>query len=282
MKYGLIGPGAHGRRYLLPENGGDHISLVLRQAPTGIPGKVVTNDLDEFIDAVDAAIIATPPESHRDLAIQCLTARVPVLIEKPLALDYDSCMEIIEMGKDVGVPVMVAHTHLFHPHFEDIVLAGLDGDVPQTRVTSYAGGPGPIRSYSALMDWAPHDVAMAIACFKESPRRTWIRELSEGTYELTLQFPTGEATIVVSNRFPEKCRLFTAEHTWDDGVERYQYRGDEPTSRTPLGNMTSVFRAMVEDQLSDYRADPHFLESVYTALTTEPQPQAVRRECQHS
>lgn len=275
MKYGLIGPGRHGSRYLMPENGGDEISIVLRkQEGSLIIGKEVTTDLDYFIGNCDAAIIATPPDSHYDLALACLTSRMPILIEKPLALDYESCAQILDVGKRVGVPVMVAHTHLFHPRFEDIVLTGLDAECPVTKVTSVSGGPGPIRSYNALLDWGPHDVAMAIAAYKEMPISHEVRLLSEGTYSIQIEFPTGDADIVVSNRFPAKRRLFTLEHAYSQKVEHHLYKGDEPSAITPMANMIKVFQAAAEYQLEDYRSDPTFLMAVYNILMPEAEPKA--------
>src|SRR5688500_4072884 len=42
---------------------------------------------------VDAVYIATPPSSHRALALQVAAARKPCLVEKPMAMTHDECVE---------------------------------------------------------------------------------------------------------------------------------------------------------------------------------------------
>jgi 1,5-anhydro-D-fructose reductase (1,5-anhydro-D-mannitol-forming) len=44
---------------------------------------------------VDAVYIATPPDSHRDLALQVATAGKPCYVEKPMARTHAECLEMI-------------------------------------------------------------------------------------------------------------------------------------------------------------------------------------------
>lgn len=48
--------------------------------------------LDEI--EVDAVIISTPTNSHKDIAVECLKRKKHVLIEKPIALNYTEAKEI--------------------------------------------------------------------------------------------------------------------------------------------------------------------------------------------
>ena len=48
---------------------------------------------------VDGAVIATPNHTHRDLALRCLSASIPVLIEKPLATTVGAGLEIVEAAE---------------------------------------------------------------------------------------------------------------------------------------------------------------------------------------
>ena len=41
--------------------------------------------MDDVLDRVDAVLVATPPASHYDVAMQALRAGKHVLVEKPLA-----------------------------------------------------------------------------------------------------------------------------------------------------------------------------------------------------
>jgi predicted dehydrogenase len=56
---------------------------------------------------VDAVIVASPPETHADLAVQSLRAGVPVLVEAPLAPSLDDAAWIRGEERASGTPVMV-------------------------------------------------------------------------------------------------------------------------------------------------------------------------------
>ena len=62
---------------------------------------------------VDLAHICTPPGSHVPLAIQCLEAGVPVLLEKPPALSLAEVDELIAVSERTGVDVAVVFQHRF-------------------------------------------------------------------------------------------------------------------------------------------------------------------------
>ena len=44
---------------------------------------------------VDIVYIATPPASHRELTLRVLAAGKPVYVEKPMAMTYAECREMI-------------------------------------------------------------------------------------------------------------------------------------------------------------------------------------------
>lgn len=64
---------------------------------------------------VDAIYIATPPALHHDHALLCLGAGVPVLIEKPFALDAAQARAIAAAARDRGVFCMEAMWTRFMP-----------------------------------------------------------------------------------------------------------------------------------------------------------------------
>ena len=62
---------------------------------------------------LDLAHICTPPGSHVPLAVQCLEAGVPVLLEKPPALSLAEVDDLIEVSERTGVDVAVVFQHRF-------------------------------------------------------------------------------------------------------------------------------------------------------------------------
>lgn len=63
----------------------------------------------------DAAIIAAPPNVHREIVDALLTAGIPVLCEKPLAHTVADAEAMVETARSAGVPAFVAYCHRFNP-----------------------------------------------------------------------------------------------------------------------------------------------------------------------
>ena len=72
-------------------------------------------DACELIGRVDAVTIAVPTALHRTVALPFLQARVPVLVEKPMARSLDEADEMIAAAADAGVALAVGHTERFNP-----------------------------------------------------------------------------------------------------------------------------------------------------------------------
>ncbi|MDQ1210637.1 putative dehydrogenase [Acinetobacter baylyi] len=68
-------------------------------------------DLDTLLKEVqpDGMIIANPNRFHVSTAIQCMQAGVPSLLEKPLALNTEEALYLIEQQQHYQVPILVGH-----------------------------------------------------------------------------------------------------------------------------------------------------------------------------
>ena len=66
---------------------------------------------------IDAVYIATPPNTHKDYALMALKAGKAVYVEKPMALTYDECMEMVRASEEACKPIFVAHYRRGLPYF---------------------------------------------------------------------------------------------------------------------------------------------------------------------
>jgi len=66
---------------------------------------------------IDAIYIATPPNTHAYLTIEALKAGKPVYVEKPMALNFNECQQMIEASEKFQVPLFVAYYRRFFPYF---------------------------------------------------------------------------------------------------------------------------------------------------------------------
>lgn len=66
---------------------------------------------------VDIVYIATPPGSHKQYTIEALSAGKPVYVEKPMAMNYRECMEMIAAAREAGQKLFVAYYRRALPYF---------------------------------------------------------------------------------------------------------------------------------------------------------------------
>ncbi|MET0503849.1 MAG: Gfo/Idh/MocA family oxidoreductase, partial [Luteibacter sp.] len=83
---------------------------------------------------VDAVYVATPPSSHREIALMAIAAGKPVYVEKPMAIDHNECAAIVEAGRAAGVPVFVAYYRRMLPRFRRIARLLEEGAIGTPRL----------------------------------------------------------------------------------------------------------------------------------------------------
>ena len=89
---------------------------------------------------VDVVYIATPPSSHKQYAIMTAEAGKPVYVEKPMALNFRECQEMIETSRSASVPLLVAYYRRALPRFikiKELIESGAVGEVRFVSVTLY-------------------------------------------------------------------------------------------------------------------------------------------------
>ncbi len=104
---------------------------------------------------VDIVYVATPPASHRELAIRVMEAGKPVYVEKPMAMNYAECREMIAASERCGVPLYVAYYRRALPYFlkiKELIDQGRIG-TPQRVEVRYLRPAGPEDRDPAHLPW---------------------------------------------------------------------------------------------------------------------------------
>ena len=93
------------------------------------------DDAQALIDdpEVDAVYVATPPSSHKQYTLLAAAAGKPVYVEKPMALDYGECQEMITACQEAGVPLFVAYYRRALPRFVKVGELLADGAIGEVR-----------------------------------------------------------------------------------------------------------------------------------------------------
>ena len=82
--------------------------------------RVFSNVPDSLVEDFDGYTVATPAETHYDIARLIIENKRHVLVEKPLALTTKHAKELQKTARDNGVNLMVGHVLLFHPAIRKI------------------------------------------------------------------------------------------------------------------------------------------------------------------
>lgn len=127
MRVAVVGAGGIGRTYLQvlaasPE--ADLVGVADADAETrawvGRAYGVNTVASHEQLEGIDAAIVSTPPSTHREITTHLLGRNVAVLCEKPLAITVADAIAMAEAAARSGAPLTMASKFRYVP---DVVTA---------------------------------------------------------------------------------------------------------------------------------------------------------------
>lgn len=139
-KYGVVGTGYFGAelaRYM-SKNEGAEITLLYdpenAEAIAKELGAKVASSLDELVSSpeVDCVIVATPNYLHKEPVIKAAEHGKHVFCEKPIALSYEDCREMVDACKKNNVTFMAGHIMNFFNgvhHAKELINQGVIGDV---------------------------------------------------------------------------------------------------------------------------------------------------------
>ncbi|HYV07221.1 MAG TPA: Gfo/Idh/MocA family oxidoreductase [Blastocatellia bacterium] len=137
------------------------------------PDVEVVSSIEQVLadSQVTGVVIATPAETHYEIAKQALQAGRDVLVEKPLALTYEQGAHLVKLAEDNKRVLMVGHVLEYHPAIKrmlELVRAGELGKVQY--IYSNRLSLGKIRrEENILWSFAPHDVAVILRLMGSLP-----------------------------------------------------------------------------------------------------------------
>ncbi len=156
VRLGVVGCGAHSVLYQLPAFRRcpdlDLVAVVDREAAWARKVAAKFNvpnaysDHRALVGQVDAALVATPNSTHREITESLLEAGVHVLCEKPIATTTQDVRSMFEVAARRNTRLMAAHCLRFSPAFsmlKHVIDAGWLGEIESFEAAlggSYASG----------------------------------------------------------------------------------------------------------------------------------------------
>lgn len=175
-RLGLIGVGAWGRRYIDTIRGRTDCCIAAftrasARTEEGIEGATPIESWQMLVAAaaagdLDGVIAATTPQHQAEVGLTCASLGVALLVEKPLGLSRAD-VERVRARHDQSepkAPLLVDYIHLSAPAYAGLKqrVADVGGAGSIVGVSTEGYNSGPLRSWSSLYDYGPHDLSMTL------------------------------------------------------------------------------------------------------------------------
>ncbi|MEX0920626.1 MAG: FAD-dependent oxidoreductase [Candidatus Pacearchaeota archaeon] len=128
MKVGIIGIGRWGRNLVRVFDENSNLTICANKSSISnsqfikekYPKIKVTNDYNEILNdpSIEAVVIATPIETHFEIAKKALIKGKKVFLEKPIAKNISDARELIKLSKKKFL--FVGHIFLYNPCYKKI------------------------------------------------------------------------------------------------------------------------------------------------------------------
>ena len=170
---GIIGCGRWGINHVKTANNllGTNLRTVFDPNPSA---RKAVSDISPTINCVDridlllnnteinSVVIATPAETHFNVAKKCLENGKHVLVEKPITLNSKDAFQLTEYAKKNNLQLMVGHVLLYHPAIVMMKKYINEKKIGKLQyIYSNRLNLGALRNEeNVLWSFAPHDISI--------------------------------------------------------------------------------------------------------------------------
>lgn len=179
VKVAVVGCGYWGKNLVRNFNQLKALALVCDTTPAGraaaaamAPQTAIVAGIQQAFEAkISGVVIATPAETHYELARLALEAGKDVFVEKPLALTYEQGRQLVQLAKARQRILMVGHVLEYHPAVVRLLALVQQGELGKVRyIYSNRLSLGKVRrEENILWSFAPHDVAVILRLMGSMP-----------------------------------------------------------------------------------------------------------------
>jgi len=235
-----------------------------------------STDIDHFnFNDIDAAVVATPTTTHKDIAVKLIEKGINyLLLEKPFVSNLKEAIELLEFSKDKNVKFMVGFIERFNQAVSIVKNHLVEGKVGlpiilhALRVRSWPDRP---IDLGVIKDTSIHDIDLSMFLFNSVPQSLYARSgsiahsLNEDHATIILNFSSETRAVIDSNWLtPRKSRKLTLTGTL--GI----VEADLITQEVTFKNGEGAFLKYVEWKEPLLLELKHFIECI--ERKTNPSP----------
>jgi predicted dehydrogenase len=223
MNIVIVGKGRWGQNY---------INTFTNIFPSVVLTVATRENWKQLIDKKpDGVVVATPPQSHIEIASYALEKDIPTMLEKPVALSLKEA----EILKQYTAPILINYVYLFSTQFQNMKKEIVIDNIKDIFSNGY--GNTIEQSYSELWDYGPHDIAMILHILQKIPHRVKCTKVSDRSYNINMSFDNFNTTSLIGYSGGGRVRYMSVF----DGT-KHEYSDVRMTAeKSPLANAIQVF-----------------------------------------
>jgi predicted dehydrogenase len=180
-----------------------------------LPGVIKTNHFMEWIDLVDAVIIAVQTNNHYTVAKAFLERGKHVLVEKPLTKVFAEAQELFAIAEKNNVALHIGHVERFNGAIQELKKIIKD----PLLIECHRMGPFVARAArdSVVLDLMIHDIDLVLNLVNETPIKisahgTKVDSASCDVATAQLTFPSGCVASIIASRASQVKKRTMAVH----------------------------------------------------------------------
>ncbi|MEM1069884.1 MAG: Gfo/Idh/MocA family oxidoreductase [Planctomycetota bacterium] len=211
LRFAVIGTGHLGRIHAKLLGQVDGAQLVAVSDPNEPARQQVADQHDvpayanyrDCIESIDAAVVASPTDTHADVVGDLLRAGKHVFVEKPLTIDREDARRLALLASARRSTLQVGHVERFNPAFT--ALGNLGVDVKYVEAVRASSFPGRCLDVGVVMDLMIHDLDLVLSFTDAAVRSVSSSGLSvisdhEDLAEARIEFECGLVACLKASR----------------------------------------------------------------------------------
>jgi len=220
----------------------------------------------------DYCIIASPTETHEEIALQVLEAGASCLIEKPISSNFESAKKISDFAQRKSLVVGVGHIERYNPAIVKLKNELMNNNIGDIRqISTRRQGPFTNRTSKSgvVSDLVTHDIDLVIWLGSSSFKSIYTQAISmrnkfyEDAVSVTGMLKSNVIVNILANRInPYKDRSITIIG------ENYTYEAD--TMKSTLIRYSSAEQIVINKNILGSNTGLQSQVTNYTISKSEP------------
>lgn len=169
-------------------------------------------------EKLDMLTIAVPTKLHKKVALDAVSRKINIIIEKPIASSVAEAKEIVHKAKQKGIKFTVGHIERFNPaviKLKELIDSGKLGEIVSITALRLGPMPNQIKDANVAIDISVHDIDIMNWFYGRLPEKSTacggncLNRTRQDHVEIFLDYGKGSGYLSANWITPIKVRKLT-------------------------------------------------------------------------